>query len=146
LSRINDLLNPGPLAMEEGWCQMPDGTGVVANRIVMPGVTVDMFDWWFAWFTLEDLRYKLWYPSALFSISISEKDRVRVLNDALPMRQRRPRGPILGIEYAGGPSDVKAGVSLMDPEMFGFDMGRFHSPNVAAAVCANCAIKMLEPP
>jgi len=28
---------------------MEDGTGYIANLVYMPGVTVDMFDWWFAW-------------------------------------------------------------------------------------------------
>ena len=141
LSRLNDLLNPGSLAVEAGWCQMPDGTGFIANRIALSGVTVEMLDWWFAWFALEDLRYKLWYPPGHFAISITEKDRTRTLNDALPMRQRRPRLEFFAIENAEGPCDEKIAVTYMDPERFGFAMDRFHSPNVATSICANCAVQ-----
>ncbi len=35
---------------------MEDGTGYIANLVYMPGVTVDMFDWWFAWHGLGEFR------------------------------------------------------------------------------------------
>ena len=35
----SDLLNPGDLPCEAGWCVLPDGTGFIANRLPMPGVT-----------------------------------------------------------------------------------------------------------
>lgn len=56
----NRLFEPGYLEEEIGWCVMPDGTGYLANLTQMPGVTTEMFDWYFAWHGLEDLRYKLW--------------------------------------------------------------------------------------
>lgn len=35
----------------------------MANRTYMPGVTVDMMDWWFPWHSVgSDLRYKIWDP------------------------------------------------------------------------------------
>jgi hypothetical protein len=59
---INDLLNPGYLEAEAGWCVLPNGAGYIANHVKMPGVSVDMINWWFAWIGLEPLRYKIWYP------------------------------------------------------------------------------------
>ncbi len=145
IQQLNDLLSPGDLEVEAGWCQMPDGTGFIANRIPMPGVTVEMMDWWFAWFALEDLRYKLWYPPGHFAISMSDKDRVRTLNDKIPLKQRRLRTEYV-IENTNGPCDEKIAISFMEPEAFGFDMSRFHSPNVGTAICANGSALMLDPP
>jgi len=56
----NDLLKPGNLPAEMGYCKMPDGTGFVAMVTKMPGVTSEMINWWFAWQGLEGLRYKIW--------------------------------------------------------------------------------------
>ena len=58
----NDLFKPGYLPCEIGYCVMPNGTGFLANRTEMPGVTPEMFEWWFAWHSLEDLRYRIWDP------------------------------------------------------------------------------------
>ena len=41
----------------------------------MPGVTVDMLDWWFAWHSLASMHYGIWYPPGHFAISISESHR-----------------------------------------------------------------------
>ena len=145
LDRLNDLLNPGYLDCEAGWCQMPDGTGFIANLLPMPGVTVEMMDWWFAWFALEDLRYKLWYPPGHFAISVSDKDRANALNESLPMSKRRLRTEYV-IENTNGPCDEKIAITFMDAEMFGFDMSRFPSPKVGIAACANGAELLLDPP
>jgi hypothetical protein len=61
-SRRNDLFKPGYLEDEVGYCVMPDGTGFVSNLTKMPGVTTEMFDWWFAWHGLDPLRYSIWNP------------------------------------------------------------------------------------
>jgi hypothetical protein len=53
IERISDLLNPGYGEVEAGWCVLPNGAGYVANHIPMPGVTVDMVTWWYAWHGLE---------------------------------------------------------------------------------------------
>ena len=58
----NDLLNPGYLPREVGWCVMPDGSGYIASLTQMPGVTLEMLEWWFAWHGIESLRYKIWDP------------------------------------------------------------------------------------
>ena len=36
-------------ALRDRYCVMPNGTGFLANRTEMPGVTPEMFEWWFAW-------------------------------------------------------------------------------------------------
>ena len=37
-AEVSRLLDPGPLAVETGWCTLPDGVGFVAVRTSMPGV------------------------------------------------------------------------------------------------------------
>lgn len=44
----NRLFEPGYLENEIGYCVMPDGSAYLANLTAMPGVTPEMFDWWFA--------------------------------------------------------------------------------------------------
>ena len=145
VERLNDLLNPGYLEVERGWCVMPDGTGFIANHIPMPGVTAEMIDWWFAWFALEDLRYKLWYPPSHFAVTVRDKDRARALNSSLPMNERRLRIEYV-IEDIGGPSADLIEIPFVSAEHLGFDMSRFHSPNVATVICGNPGGIMLDPP
>ena len=49
--RIEDrnlLFEEGYFDNETGYCILEDGTGYVANLTPMPGVTTEMFDWWFS--------------------------------------------------------------------------------------------------
>ena len=146
IENINDLLNPGYLEVESGWCILPNGAGYVANRTPMPGVTVDMVNWWMAWHSLEDLRYKLWYPPAHFAISLSDRDRAKVLDSNRPMTLRFQGLTHFVIEDIGGPSTEELAISFKTPEEVGFDMSRFHSPNVGTIVSANGTTRMLNPP
>ena len=44
---IDRLLDPGYMEVETGWCNLPNGAGYICVNNKMPGVTVDMLDWWF---------------------------------------------------------------------------------------------------
>ena len=134
---LNDLLNPGYHEVESGWCVMPNGSGYVANHTKMPGVTLEMINWWFAWHALEDLRYKIWWPAGHYAACIpDEAERARVLNPGVPVVER-----FQGITHhvvedvGGGPEDIK--ISFMTPSDFGFDMARFKAPAVGTLVAAN---------
>ena len=61
---INDLLEPGYLSRESGWCILPNGVGYASALTKMPGVTPEMNDWWGPWHERDDLRYKLWCPGS----------------------------------------------------------------------------------
>ena len=43
------FLDETPLPLEVGFCVAPNGTGFVANATPLPGVTIEMFEWWFGW-------------------------------------------------------------------------------------------------
>lgn len=61
---IDDMLKPGYLEVENGWCNLDNGGAYVCINSKFPGCTVDMWNWFGAWRPAEDqnLRYKVWYP------------------------------------------------------------------------------------
>ena len=61
---ISIMLHPEQLTVENGYCVLPDGTGYVAAKHVMPGVSFDMYRFWLDWWGAEDCdtRYKIWCP------------------------------------------------------------------------------------
>jgi hypothetical protein len=131
---INRLLDVEALerGVEIGWCNRPDGSGYIANTIVYPGVTADMIDWWFAWHPLEDLRYRIWYPPQHGGIMLSPIDRARILDPAVPNREKN-----WGVtHYVTENCDCgmeNVDISFRSPADMGFDMDRF---NRAAATFA----------
>lgn len=126
----NDLLKPGDLDVEIGWCNLPDGTGFIANKIVYPDATAEMIDWWFAWHPLEDLRYRIWYPPQHGGIMLSPECRERILDESIPMKERNwgvthhvTENTNCGMEHVT--------IHFLSPQEFGFDMDLYKEPNVA---------------
>ena len=146
IENINDLLDPGYHEVEAGWCALPQGGLYIANHRNMPGVTVDMVNWWFWWHSLEDLRYKIWWPKGHFGISVSNRDRAVILDPDTPETLRFQGRTHFVLEDVGGPCAEKIAISFMTPEEVGFDMERFKSPNVGTIVAANGVSLMLDPP
>ena len=131
--RISDLLDPGYHEVETGWCIMPNGSGYLAVHNRMPGVTVEMLDWWFWWHSMASLRYGLWYPPGHYGISISKKSRARLSDPDVPAKEKIYGRTDHVVEDIGtGAEDIY--ISFCAPEEMGFDMSRFHAPNVAARV------------
>ncbi|MBR6350213.1 MAG: hypothetical protein IKR67_06675 [Lachnospiraceae bacterium] len=89
---INKLLDPD-YDDPEGWCFFDDGTAGFCTRVPMPGVTPEIFDWWFAWHGLADVRYMTWYPPSHYGIWIQngvqcDKDPFRSFDPNLDMRDK----------------------------------------------------------
>ena len=99
----NDLFRPGYLECETGYCIMEDGTGYLANHTFMPGVTREMFEWWFAWHSVEDLRYRIWDPEDHYYAR--NQNMERVLDASLPMRERTWGTQHVILEDIGGGAD-----------------------------------------
>jgi len=146
IERINDLLNPGYHEVESGWCVLPNGAGYIANHTIMPGVTVDMVDWWMAWHCLEPMRYRIWYPPAHFDVSISEKDRAKVMDPKRSLAQKIHGVTHFVIEDTGGGGAEKIAIGFIPPADVGFDMSRFKMPNVGTISAANGVSLLLNPP
>jgi hypothetical protein len=138
IERRNDLLKPGYLPTERGWCIMPDGTGFVAGLTSMPGVTPDMIDWWFAWHGLEGLRYAIWDPDDHYDVHVTPEHLERRLDRSLSLRERNWNTTDIVTEDVGTGSLV-LDIAFMSPADFGFDMTRFPA-GCETAVSANLGI------
>jgi len=130
---INDLLEPGNFEVETGWCMLDNGAGYIAVRQVMPGITVEMIDWWFAWHALEDLRYRIWYPPYHLGIGVDEWARPRLLDPSVPVRDKSRR-VVHHVTEDVGMGAEHIDIHFLGPEEMGFDMARFVAPNVATFV------------
>jgi hypothetical protein len=128
--QINDLLNPGDLDVEIGWCNLPNGAGFIANKMVYPGVTAEMVDWWFAWHPLEDLRYRIWYPPQHGGIMLSPEGRKRLLDSSIPLAERN-WGVVHHVTENCDCGMENIDINFLSPQDFGFDMSRWKKPNVA---------------
>ncbi len=131
---INDLLNPGYLSVENGYCHMPDGSVYVAVRTEMPKVTGEMLDWWFWWHPINSLRYKIWYPETHFGTTLNV-DLGAYKNRKGPYRERYWNTINYPVEDIGVGRDTLS-INFVPPADFGFDVPRFEEANVATVICA----------
>lgn len=138
----NGILNPGSLPTEIGYCMMADGSGFVAMKTEMPGVTSEMINWWFFWHGLESLRYKIWDLDDHYAVHVLEKDLPRRLDMRLTARERNWSTTDV-VDEDIGTGSVVLYISFMSPEDYGYDMDRFRAPNVLTAVSAN--LGLMEP-
>ena len=128
--QINDLLNPGTLDIEIGWCNLPNGAGFIASQNQYPGVTAEMIDWWFVWHSLEDLRYRIWYPPAHAGLVISPETRKRFLDPSVPFREKN-WGQTHHVTEDCECGQDNIDITFLSPKDFGFDMARFKQPFVS---------------
>lgn len=140
----NNMLSPGYSDGENGYCVMPDGSGYVALLHKMPGATAEMFDWWFAWHGLEDLRYKIWFPENHIAANVHDADRTKILDPERPLALKFQGMTHHVVEDIGGGVLNAVAISFLTPEDFGFDMSRFHSPNAEALAAANALAKPVD--
>jgi hypothetical protein len=126
LEHIDRLLDPAPLAVESGWCILPDGVGYVAVRTEMPGVTGEMADWWFDWHPRDESRYRAWHPKAHIANSI-EHDGVA--------RAKAHWGAVHRPVEDIGTGTVRARIAFRSPTEIGFSTDALDDPRVATIVC-----------
>ena len=104
---MNRMFDDGFLPCKSGFAALDDGTAMLANYVKMPGVTPEMFDWWFAWHGLEPLRYKIWCNEEHHQAITRNPERAR--DTSLSMKERywdtvhdvkeamSPEGPVMDI-------------------------------------------------
>ncbi|MCI8992981.1 MAG: phloretin hydrolase [Eubacterium sp.] len=129
----NDLFREGYLPGEFGTCVLPNGTAVVANYLKMPGVTVEMFDWWFAWHGLRPIRYKLWDKYEHYDISTSDPEKRK--NEALSYRERYWDTVDTAVEDNLGTGPRSIDIQFRNPADIGFNaekLSKFHGTIVCA--------------
>ncbi|MCM1965884.1 DAPG hydrolase family protein [Streptomyces sp. G1] len=110
------MSKPGYHKMETGWTRVPGGV-MICVLTDMPGVTGEMWDWWFGWHSTETARYKLWYPDAHQFAAVGEN---RSADRTLTDRQRYIDNVSYVDEYVGG-SLQRLAIRFTDPTRLGFD-------------------------
>lgn len=130
----NELLKAGYLDAEVGYCVMDDGTGFAANITIMPEVTKEMFDWWFAWHGLEPLRYKIWDRDDHFGVETTKRERL--LDENIPTSEKIWGVTHTVVEDTGfGPETIH--INFMSSEDMGFDMELLKESDVLSIVSGN---------
>lgn len=113
---------------------MEDGTGYLANRTEMPGVTPEMFDWWFAWHGLEDMRYRIWDPEDHFYARQQMPEKV--LDPKVPMKEKTwGTVHIVREDIGAGPDDLV--LNFRYPHELGYDESKVGTDACATMMCAN---------
>ena len=126
LGDLDRLLDPAPLEVETGWCNMPDVSAYVAVRTLMPGVTAEMVDWWFDWHPESSLRYRVWHPAAHISNSVDLPDE-----PGAKAHWGTVHHPVEDV----GTGIVEAWINFRAPSEVGFSTDALNDPNVATIVC-----------
>ncbi len=115
---LNLLFEGEPGKMQNGISRLPGGCAAIAFTMDMPGVTPEMFSWWFVWCSLEPIRFKIWNREEHYSCRIIS-----------PKRMPEPLLPAAGkcqdilceVEEDLGYGPEKILVHYRAPEDFGFD-------------------------
>jgi len=129
---VNKLLAAGYLEAENGYCRNDDGSHYVACMTKMPGVTLDMIDWWFWWHAAEGVRYRIWYPEMHYD---NDTDFGGHYDDEnLSYRQRLHLSTHTVTEDIGVGKD-KIIIDFMSPSDFGYDASKLN-PEKETIVCA----------
>lgn len=130
VTEANQLLDPGYLALENGFTRLANGQIFVAVLTKMPRVTSPMIDWWFGWHYMESQRYKLWHPRAHL---LNRAERMIGDDPALSDREKYLHNPNYVTEYVGG--EVLEITITFSPASDVFDVSRFESARIGTAIC-----------
>ena len=133
LENKNDILSDAGLQSEVGYAKMDDGTYLVSMVCPMPGVTVEMIEWWFWWHTQDSLRYQAWYPGAHISIKYHKKDREFFEQSDMPVFVPNTQCPV---ERIGG-MKMPLRIDFESPEEFGFSRHLMEDNNIPKIVCGH---------
>jgi hypothetical protein len=129
---LNSLLDPGYHAVENGYCELDDGSAYVASRTIFPKCTGDMFSWWFWWHAVEPERYSLWYPYN--HISARSLSPELLTKPGLSHQERYIGTTHLVTEYIG-PQHVDIAISFVDPSYYDFDVSSFAQAGITSHAC-----------
>lgn len=136
--KVNTLLDPGYHAVENGFCELPDGSAYVASHVPFPGATGEMFAWWFWWHSVEPARYTLWYPYN--HIAAHPVDRSVLTKPGLSHEERYVGSTHHVDEYIG-PDLVRIAIRFVDPGELGFDTKRFAEAGIVGHACARVSLR-----
>ena len=125
ITQMAKLEQHGYMTVETGYAVHKDGSSKVAVKTDMPGVTPEMWDWWFGWHGSQDTRYQLWHPNAHVSAQWEDGR-----NDHCYIG----RNSII-TEYIG-PNLLDAAIQFKSPLEFGFSSDSINHKDQAVYICA----------
>lgn len=128
VSEAYRMTNAGYWAIETGFSHGSDGSLNVFCLTDMPGVSPQMWDWWFGWHGCEARRYKLWHPKAHISAQWADgrKDETYIGRTSLIS------------EYLGS-QKKKAAISFIEPSVMGLDETKLTRQG-EVAICARIGL------
>ena len=135
---VDALLDPGYHPVENGYCELADGTAYVASRVSFPGCTGDMYRWWFWWHSVESARYTLWYPHNHVACRPIGLDAL--MRPGLSHEQRYVGSTHEVDEYIG-PERLEVAIRFVDPAELGFDTSRFAEAGIVGHACARVGLR-----
>jgi len=135
---INSLLQPGYHSVENGYCELADGSGYVASLVPFPGCSGEAFRWWFWWHSVEPARYTLWYPYNHVAANPVDRD---VLTEPGRTDEERYIGNTHLVDEYMGPDLIKIAIAFVDPKELGFDTARFGEAGVVGHACARVSLR-----
>jgi hypothetical protein len=115
---LNKLLDPTIRFPDQGYALLDGPTAYAQSRIEMPGVTTQMFEWWFTWHPLDKKRYMLWYPHAHVENYVENPERLA--NASLSYAERIYNNPNHLTEFIGS-SALPIVIHFTDPVKLGLD-------------------------
>lgn len=125
ITRMTDLEQDGYMPAEIGYTVHKDGSSKVAVKTDMPGVTPEMWDWWFGWHGSQDSRYKLWHPNAHVSAQWEDgrNDNCYIGRNSI-------------IKEYIGKNLLDAAIQFKSPLAFGFSRNSINHKDKAVYICA----------
>ena len=120
--------------LQNGFAVAANGTGFVANTTFMPGVTAEMFNWWFGWHSVtSDLRYKMWNKDDHWYARADKPDYVK--DSSVPLSQKTWGVNHQILEDIGlGADDLL--LCFRRPADLGYDESLLGTDDCQAMVCA----------
>lgn len=103
---------------DSGYALLDGPTAYIQSRVVMPGVTTEMFRWWFTWHPIENERYSLWYPHAHVSNRVEYPGR---LADKSLSFEERLFGNVNYVEEFIGATSLPIHIHFSHPRDLGMD-------------------------
>ncbi|HKO91836.1 MAG TPA: hypothetical protein VJU61_11815 [Polyangiaceae bacterium] len=134
---VNKLLDPGYHEVETGYCELPDGTAYVASLVPFPGVTGEMYSWWFWWHSVESARYTLWYPHNHVSV---QPLRPELLTAPGLSHTQRYVGTTHHVGEYIGAHFLRVAIRFVDPAELGLDTSRFEQAGIVGHACARVGL------
>jgi len=126
IQEINSLFDGGYAKNEFGLFGLPDGGCMMCNLTDMPGVTPEMFDWWFAWHGLDPMRYIIWDKDDHYDCQ--SQNREQNMDSSLSMKERYWNTTHLVREgLMDGDDPVPVKLTFVPPEDVGFDPEKLKS-------------------